>query len=196
MATASAQAAEIARLQGFVDRFGAKASKASQAQSRAKSLEKLKENAIEMPAASSGVGPGDARKVRGSKPAQLSFSTGHISFLHVSFVCWACMLIAWFAGFDQTPSIPQGSEGAKKILRWLRHTQSLDWNRVTVPTIPGFSPFLHRPSLPRPHSFRPPSSVIDALFGHHSLPASLCLCLCVALRDIRNERERARGKEK
>ena len=113
-ATAEAQQAEIARLETFVTRFGAKcghitpehastkvrarclhrqtlhgsrlhpfdlrlgpclplaganqagpcrASKATQAQSRAKQLEKLKEAAIPLPAASSGAGPGDAKKV-------------------------------------------------------------------------------------------------------------------------------------
>ncbi|KAK9823064.1 hypothetical protein WJX81_005746 [Elliptochloris bilobata] len=62
-ATAEAQQAEIARLETFVTRFGAKASKATQAQSRAKQLEKLREAAIPLPAASSGAGPGDARKV-------------------------------------------------------------------------------------------------------------------------------------
>lgn len=56
--------AEIERLEAFVARFGAKASKASQAQSRMKQLEKLRESAPEMPAASAGAGPGDARKVR------------------------------------------------------------------------------------------------------------------------------------
>lgn len=56
--------AEIERLEAFVARFGAKASKASQAQSRQKMLDKLREAAPEMPAASSGAGPGDARKVR------------------------------------------------------------------------------------------------------------------------------------
>ena len=40
-----------------------RASKATQAQSRAKQLEKLKEAAIPLPAASSGAGPGDAKKV-------------------------------------------------------------------------------------------------------------------------------------
>ncbi|GBF92144.1 hypothetical protein Rsub_04491 [Raphidocelis subcapitata] len=62
-ATAAATAAEIERLEGFVARFGAKASKASQAQSRQKQLEKLRDAAPEAPAASSGAGPGDARKV-------------------------------------------------------------------------------------------------------------------------------------
>ena len=54
---------KIAELEGFVARFGAKASKASQAQSRAKVLEKMKSNMVSAPAASSGAGPGDARKV-------------------------------------------------------------------------------------------------------------------------------------
>jgi ATPase subunit of ABC transporter with duplicated ATPase domains len=111
-ATAEAQQAEIARLEGFVTRFGAKcapacgaarartparaaagrrpavaacarggaghaswrgrarrASKASQAQSRQKQLEKLREAAVPLPAAASGAGPGDARKVRPRPPA-------------------------------------------------------------------------------------------------------------------------------
>ena len=54
---------KIAELEGFVARFGAKASKASQAQSRAKVLEKMKSNMVAAPAASSGAGPGDAKKV-------------------------------------------------------------------------------------------------------------------------------------
>ena len=40
-----------------------RATKASQAQSRMKQLEKLREAAIPLPAASSGAGPGDGRKV-------------------------------------------------------------------------------------------------------------------------------------
>ena len=43
------------------------ASKASQAQSRQKMLEKLRENAVEIPAASSAMGPGDAKKVHRMK---------------------------------------------------------------------------------------------------------------------------------
>lgn len=60
---AMTQNKKIAELEGFVARFGAKASKASQAQSRAKVLEKMKSNMVAAPAASSGAGPGDARKV-------------------------------------------------------------------------------------------------------------------------------------
>eukprot|EP00798_Chlamydomonas_sp_ICE-L_P029123 gene29123-32341_t len=63
LATANKQQAEIAHLQSFVDRFGAKASKATQAQSRMKMIDKLKDKAVEAPAASSGDGPGDAKKV-------------------------------------------------------------------------------------------------------------------------------------
>lgn len=63
IATAQAQQEEIKRLEEFVARFGAKASKATQAQSRMKQLEKLKKSAIEVPAASAAIGPGDARKV-------------------------------------------------------------------------------------------------------------------------------------
>ena len=40
---------EIARLQGFVDRFGAKTMGASMAQSRLKTIEKLEENGLEAP---------------------------------------------------------------------------------------------------------------------------------------------------
>ncbi|GAX72848.1 hypothetical protein CEUSTIGMA_g303.t1 [Chlamydomonas eustigma] len=62
-AQAQAQADEIARLQVFVDRFGAKASKATQAQSRVKLIDKLKEQQVDVPVASSSAGPGDAKKV-------------------------------------------------------------------------------------------------------------------------------------
>ena len=44
-----AQQREMDRLQGFVDRFGAKASKASQAQSRVKALERMQKDAIAAP---------------------------------------------------------------------------------------------------------------------------------------------------
>ncbi|MEW5302176.1 MAG: hypothetical protein WDW36_004981 [Sanguina aurantia] len=54
---------EIARLEDFIARFGAKASKASQAQSRMKMLEKLKDNMADAPAAASALGAGDAKKV-------------------------------------------------------------------------------------------------------------------------------------
>lgn len=62
-ALAAAQAEEIARLQSFVDRFGAKASKATQAQSRVKLIEKLEKERVDAPVASSEAGPGDAKKV-------------------------------------------------------------------------------------------------------------------------------------
>jgi len=65
------QGKKIAELEGFVARFGAKASKASQAQSRAKQLEKIKSNMVAAPAASAGDGPGDARKVTNSWPLLL-----------------------------------------------------------------------------------------------------------------------------
>jgi ATP-binding cassette subfamily F protein 3 len=42
------QQARIAELEGFIRRFGAKATKASQAQSRAKQLEKIKENLVDL----------------------------------------------------------------------------------------------------------------------------------------------------
>ncbi|GIL85713.1 hypothetical protein Vretimale_13175 [Volvox reticuliferus] len=62
-AEAEAQQAEIDKLEEFVTRFGAKASKASQAQSKAKMLEKLKAAQTEIPAAAAATGAGDARKV-------------------------------------------------------------------------------------------------------------------------------------
>ena len=62
-ATAASQAAEIARLEQFITRFGAKASKASEAQSKMKLLEKLKKEAVQIPAAASGAGPGDSKKM-------------------------------------------------------------------------------------------------------------------------------------
>lgn len=45
-------------------RFGAKASKAAEAQSKLKLIEKLKAEMPQVQAPSSGSGPGDARKVR------------------------------------------------------------------------------------------------------------------------------------
>ncbi|KAG2502022.1 hypothetical protein HYH03_000516 [Edaphochlamys debaryana] len=62
-AEAEAQQAEIDKLEEFVTRFGAKASKASQAQSKAKMLEKLKAQQTVVPAAAAAAGAGDARKV-------------------------------------------------------------------------------------------------------------------------------------
>jgi len=52
------------RLEEFVKRFGAKASKASAAQSKAKLAEKLRVEMVEIPAAASSEGGGDAKKVR------------------------------------------------------------------------------------------------------------------------------------
>ena len=49
IATAKAQQRDIDRLQLFADRFGAKASKASQAQSKRKQIERIKENMVELP---------------------------------------------------------------------------------------------------------------------------------------------------
>ena len=49
IATAKSQQREIDRLQLFADRFGAKASKASQAQSKRKQIERIKEDMIEVP---------------------------------------------------------------------------------------------------------------------------------------------------
>ncbi len=48
-ATALAQQRKIDQLQTFADRFGAKASKASQAQSKRKQIERIKEEMVEMP---------------------------------------------------------------------------------------------------------------------------------------------------
>jgi len=47
-----------------VKRFGAKASKAAGAQSKAKLAEKLRSEMVEIPAAASSEGGGDAKKVR------------------------------------------------------------------------------------------------------------------------------------
>jgi ATP-binding cassette subfamily F protein 3 len=49
IATAKAQQRDIDRLQLFADRFGAKASKASQAQSKLKQIERIKENMVALP---------------------------------------------------------------------------------------------------------------------------------------------------
>ena len=49
IATAKSQQRDIDRLQLFADRFGAKASKASQAQSKLKQIERIKEDMVELP---------------------------------------------------------------------------------------------------------------------------------------------------
>ena len=49
IATAKSQQREIDRLQDFADRFGAKASKASQAQSKRKQIERIKEDMVQIP---------------------------------------------------------------------------------------------------------------------------------------------------
>ena len=49
IATAKAQQRDIDRLQLFADRFGAKASKASQAQSKLKQIERIKEDMVQVP---------------------------------------------------------------------------------------------------------------------------------------------------
>ena len=49
IATAKSQQRDIDRLQLFADRFGAKASKASQAQSKLKQIERIKEDMVEVP---------------------------------------------------------------------------------------------------------------------------------------------------
>jgi len=49
IATAKAQQRDIDRLQLFADRFGAKASKASQAQSKRKQIERIKEDMVQVP---------------------------------------------------------------------------------------------------------------------------------------------------
>ncbi len=49
MSERAGQEAKIAELQSFVDRFGAKATKARQAQSRAKQIEKIEEQLVDLP---------------------------------------------------------------------------------------------------------------------------------------------------
>ncbi|KAJ9530875.1 hypothetical protein QJQ45_028849, partial [Haematococcus lacustris] len=65
LATAAAQQAEIDKLETFINKFGAKASKAKSAQSKAKLADKLRAEKVEAPAAASAAGGGDRAKVRG-----------------------------------------------------------------------------------------------------------------------------------
>ncbi len=53
----------MTQLQGFVKRFGAKASKASQAQSKAKLAEKLRAEMVEVPVAAATSAGGDLKRV-------------------------------------------------------------------------------------------------------------------------------------
>ncbi|KAL6754722.1 P-loop containing nucleoside triphosphate hydrolase protein [Haematococcus lacustris] len=63
LATAAAQQAEIDKLETFINKFGAKASKAKSAQSKAKLADKLRAEKVEAPAAASAAGGGDRAKV-------------------------------------------------------------------------------------------------------------------------------------
>lgn len=53
------------RLEGFVRKFGAKASKAASAQSKQKLADKLRGEMVEAPSAAASTGGGDAKKVGG-----------------------------------------------------------------------------------------------------------------------------------
>lgn len=64
IAAANAAAAEIARTEAFVAKFGAKTAFANAAKSREKMLDRMKAAAGELPAAASGAGGGDATKSR------------------------------------------------------------------------------------------------------------------------------------
>jgi len=78
IATAKAQQREIDRMQLFVDRFRAKNTKAAQAQSKLKQIERLKEDMVEMPE-----GPGPTMGFRFPQPQR----SGHrvITLKHVQF---------------------------------------------------------------------------------------------------------------
>ncbi|MGO9587387.1 MAG: ABC-F family ATP-binding cassette domain-containing protein [Limisphaerales bacterium] len=78
VATAKAQQREIDRMQLFVDRFRAKNTKAAQAQSKLKQIERLKENMVETPD-----GPGPTVGFRFPQPQR----SGHrvITLKHVKF---------------------------------------------------------------------------------------------------------------
>lgn len=75
------QDAKIAEMQSFVDRFGAKATKARQAQSRMKQIEKLEEQLIELPESKAGVQfrfppcPPSGKEVVTMKNAAMSFGS-------------------------------------------------------------------------------------------------------------------------
>jgi ATP-binding cassette subfamily F protein 3 len=78
-AQAEAQAEKIAAIEAFVERFGAKASKARQAQSRLKQLEKIEQERIELPEDRATVGfrfppaPHSGREVITAKKVSLAF---------------------------------------------------------------------------------------------------------------------------
>ena len=78
VATAKAQQREIDRMQLFVDRFRAKNTKAAQAQSKLKQIERLKEDMVETPD-----GPGPTVGFRFPQPQR----SGHrvITLKHVKF---------------------------------------------------------------------------------------------------------------
>ena len=83
-AQAAGQEAKMADLQQFIDRFGAKATKARQAQSRMKQLEKLEANRIELPEARSNVrfrfppAPHSGKEVVTVKAADMSYGEKRI----------------------------------------------------------------------------------------------------------------------
>jgi len=62
LSQAMAAQAEIARTEAFMAKFGAKTAFANAAKSRAKMLDKLRENAAELPVAASSAGGGDRTK--------------------------------------------------------------------------------------------------------------------------------------
>ncbi len=80
-AQAAGQEARIAELQSFIDRFGAKATKARQAQSRAKQIEKIQEDRIELPEHRASVrfrfppAPHSGREVVTARGTALSYGT-------------------------------------------------------------------------------------------------------------------------
>jgi ATPase subunit of ABC transporter with duplicated ATPase domains len=106
-ATAASQAAEIARLEQFIARFGAKAAKAAEAQSKLKLLEKLKAEQVEIPAAASGAGPGDAKKVTLALPKAPPCYTDVITLQGVS--------VGW--GSPNTPGATPVLQGVNVQIR-------------------------------------------------------------------------------
>lgn len=116
---AMTQNKKIAELEGFVARFGAKASKASQAQSRAKVLEKMKSNMVAAPAASSGAGPGDARKVVTSSRNK-SFCGGE--GIAESLVLLRCMKFALSSMTGPSGKTHGSASGLAESLGVMRHS--------------------------------------------------------------------------
>lgn len=74
------QVDEIARLQSFVDRFGAKATKATQAQSRVKQIEKLREDMVEAPQSR-----GKSVRFRFPQPARSGQRTMKLTDIHFAY---------------------------------------------------------------------------------------------------------------